>query len=203
MSHIVFQESKFLPIAIGFFGLGTGYLIWGGKELFGFPAERDDHPEDKLAVDRSLGLWGIWMPGFLQFLTGVYLLVGLTWFQVFTEKPLYMAALAFTAYGVHWFVLGYKRYVGAHDGPDGFMAIAFLVLSLLGVLVFAKAEDYPVLILFVGLSLVYATEIPTRFLHFAAGARLLGLWHFLTGCWLLYLTVGTVTKIALGYNWLF
>jgi hypothetical protein len=74
--------------------------------------------ESELVINRSLGLWGIWMPGFLQFLTGVYLAVGLTWFKVFDEKPLMMAALAFTAYGVHWFVLGHRRYVNASTGPD-------------------------------------------------------------------------------------
>jgi hypothetical protein len=42
------------------------------------------------------------MPGFMQFITGVYLLVGLTWFNVFgNAAPLYMAGLAFTAYGIH------------------------------------------------------------------------------------------------------
>jgi hypothetical protein len=49
------------------------------------------------------------MPGFLQFVTGIILFVGLTWFGSFTQKPLYMAALAFTAYGVHWFALGLGR----------------------------------------------------------------------------------------------
>lgn len=42
--------SDFVPVALGFFGLGTGYLIWGPQELFGFP-ERDR------AVDRSMGVW--------------------------------------------------------------------------------------------------------------------------------------------------
>ncbi len=195
-TNITFDVSEFIPLAVGFFGLGTGYLIYGPEELFKLPGR-------SRTVDITTGLWGIWMPGFMQFLTGVYLVVGLTWFQVFTEKPLYMAGLAFTAYGVHWFVLGYKRYIGAHNGSDAFMSIAFLMLSLLGVLVFAKAHDYPVVILFVGLSLVYATEMPLRFGVFPAGERLVGLWHFLTGGWLLYLAAGTVVKIALDYNWLF
>jgi hypothetical protein len=42
------------------------------------------------------------MPGFMQFLTGISLLIGLTWFNVFATtkdgpsntSPLYMAALA-------------------------------------------------------------------------------------------------------------
>jgi hypothetical protein len=36
----------------------------------------------------------------VQFLTGIFLLAGLTWFNVFGKAaPLYMAGLAFTAYG--------------------------------------------------------------------------------------------------------
>ena len=90
-----FASSPFVPVAIGFFGLGTGYFIWGGQALFGFPKSS---PE----VNRTLGLWGFWMPGFMQFLTGIYLLTGLTWFNVFGKAaPLYMASLAFTAYGIH------------------------------------------------------------------------------------------------------
>ena len=27
----------YVPVAIGFFGLATGYFIWGGQALFGFP----------------------------------------------------------------------------------------------------------------------------------------------------------------------
>src|SRR5271156_6730275 len=84
----------YVPVAVGFFGLATGYFIWGGQALFGFPK---DNPE----INRTMGMWGFWMPGFMQFLTGVYLMVGLTWFAVFQrDPPLYMAALAFTAYGV-------------------------------------------------------------------------------------------------------
>jgi hypothetical protein len=42
------------------------------------------------------------MPGFCQFLTGTYLFLGLALFGTFTASaPLYMAALAFSAYGVH------------------------------------------------------------------------------------------------------
>jgi hypothetical protein len=32
-----FAASRFAPVAIGFFGLATGYFIWGGQALFGFP----------------------------------------------------------------------------------------------------------------------------------------------------------------------
>lgn len=109
--NITFTTSEFAPLALGFFGLGTGYLIWGPQELFGWPT-RDNR------VDRSTGVWGIWLPGFCQFVTGVLLFVGLTWFQVFKEAPLYMAALAFSAYGIHWFALGYNRWQGSDPRPN-------------------------------------------------------------------------------------
>src|ERR1700745_426926 len=91
-----FASSPFVPVAIGFFGLGTGYFIWGGQALFGVSKTG---PE----VHRSRGLWGFWMLGFMQLLTGIDLLIGLMWFNVFgNAAPLHMAGLAFTAYGVHW-----------------------------------------------------------------------------------------------------
>jgi hypothetical protein len=199
-----FETSKFVPVAIGFFGLGVGYFIWGGFALFGWPRANPAVPEEsELVINRSLGLWGIWMPGFMQFLTGVYLAVGLTWFKVFDEKPLMMAALAFTAYGVHWFVLGYRRYVNASTGPDAFMALAFAALSILGALVFWHAADGPVFGLFVGLSLVYLTEIPTRFKLFAQGEKVVGFWQFATGCWLMYLTFGVMLEATNGWDILF
>jgi hypothetical protein len=130
-----FGSSPFVPVAIGFFGLGTGYFIWGGQALFGFPK---NSPE----VNRSL--WGFWMPDFMQFLTGIYLLTGLTWFNVFGKAaPLYMAGLAFTAYGIHWFAMAYRRYIDSSAQADGWMAISFLFLSILGVDVFGVPETSP------------------------------------------------------------
>src|SRR5215469_12484658 len=103
---VTFPPSAFPPLALGFFGLGTGYLIYGPQELVGWP-KRDER------VDRASGVWGIWMPGFCQFVTGIILFIGLTWLQVFTTAPpLYMAALAFSAYGIHWFAIGWNRYRG-------------------------------------------------------------------------------------------
>ena len=149
--------------------------------MFGFPAES---PE----VNKTMGMWGLWMPGFMQFITGVYLAVGLTWFAVFAkDAPLYMAALAFTAYGVHSFSIAHRRYIGASSAPDAWMAS---LISVLGVIVFGSAGDYPVAILFAGLSLIYLAEIPTRFGVFH-GHRLVGFWHFITGIWLMYLTFGS------------
>jgi hypothetical protein len=192
-AHVfTFASSPFVPIAIGFFGLGTGYLIWGGQALTGFPKTS---PE----VNKSLGLWGFWMQGFMQFLTGIYLLVGLTWFNVFGHAaPLYMAALAFTAYGIHWFAMAHRRYINSAVELDGWMAIAFLFLSILGVDVFGHAGDIPVMLIFVGLTLIYAAEIPTRLSGWNLGSRLIGLFQVLTGLWLMYCTYAITVDLALG-----
>src|SRR5437763_16585945 len=86
---LTFTNSPFWLVAIGFFGLGVGYFIWGGQALFCFPKPS---PE----VNRTMGMWGFWMPGFLQFLTGVYLMVGLTWFDVFgNAAPLVLLCYKF------------------------------------------------------------------------------------------------------------
>jgi len=183
-----FANSQFVPVAIGFFGLGTGYFIWGGQALFNFPPPS---PE----VNRTMGMWGFWMPGFMQFITGIFLLVGLTWFNVFgNAAPLCMAGLAFTAYGIHC----YRRYIGSSDQPDGWMAIAFLFLSVLGVDVFQRAGDIPVMIIFVGLALIYAIEIPTQLLFWNSGARLVGFVQCVTGIWLMYCTYAITVDLALG-----
>jgi len=185
-------SSPFAPIAIGFFGLGTGYFIWGGQALFGFPKTSSE-------VNRSLGLWGFWMPGFMQFLTGTYLLAGLTWFYVFRNAaPLYMAGLAFTAYGIHWFAMAHRRYIDSSTQLDGWMAIAFLFLSLLGADVFRCAGGIPVMIIFVGLTLIYAAEIPTRLFSWRAGVRIIGLLQVITGIWLMYCTYAITVDLALG-----
>lgn len=195
MSSTVFPESIYLPIIIGFFGLGTGYIIWGGQALFNYPKTTRE-------VDRTLGMWGFWMPGFMQFVTGITLLAGLTWFPVFTKAPpLYMAALAFTAFGIHWFALAHRRFIGSDPYPDGWMAIAFLILSVLGCVVFAGAGDYPVFGVFVGLSLIYLTEVLFRFNVLPHGNKLIAVWQLLTGAWLMYLTWGVTLNVALGYHW--
>jgi hypothetical protein len=189
---LTFASSPFWPVAIGCFGLGVGYFIWGGQALFDFPKPS---PE----VNRSMAMWGFWMPGFLQFLTGVYLMIGLTWFNVFgNAAPLYMAGLAFTAYGIHWFAMAHRRYIGSSAQPDGWMAIGFLFLSLLGTGVFLKAGDIPVAMVFIGLSLIYATEIPTNLFDWNFGHRLVGLLQGFTGMWLMYCTYAATANFALG-----
>ena len=139
------------------------------------------------------------MPGFMQFITGIYVLVVLTWFDVFGKTaPPYMAGLAFTAYGIHWFAMAHRRYVASSDVPDDWMAIGFLVLSILGVDVFRRASDIPVMIIFVGLSLIYAVEIPTRLFSWRRGGQLVGLLQVLTGIWLMYCTYAITVDLALG-----
>jgi hypothetical protein len=209
-TQVEFSVSNFVPIALGFFGLGTGYLIYGPEELFRLPSRNR-------AVDLTTGLWGIWMPGFLQFVTGIYLFAGLTWFHSFRDKPLYMAALAFTAYGVHWWAIGMARALGGDPRPNGFMSIAFIVLSALGATVFFKADDVPVALLFVGLTAVYVADFfaslfqrepvtegavgPQRLIPTAIGElgeRALGLFHIITGCWLMYLTCAVTLNTTVG-----
>jgi len=187
-----FAVSMFPPLALGFFGLGTGYLIYGPQELFGWPA-RDER------VDRATGVWGIWLPGFCQFLTGMILFIGLTWFQVFKDAPLYMAALAFSAYGIHWFAIGYNRYRGNDPRPNAGMCVAFFIISVVGLVVFFVAGDWAVGLLFVGLALIYLSDF------FAAigvklGERALGFWHIVTGLWLMYLMLGVAFDFALGWK---
>jgi hypothetical protein len=191
----LFQPSLFAPIAVGFFGLATGYLVYGGNELFGWPPSS---PE----TNRSIALWAIWMSGFMQFLTGIILLIGLTWFQVFAGAPiLYMAGLAFTSFGVHWFAQAYQTYRSMESRTNAWMAIAFTLLSLLGIIAFIGAGDVPVAIVFIGLGLVYLTEIPTSFDVFPGGRRLIGLWRILTAIWLLYLVYADILNVVLKAKW--
>ena len=186
------HTSIFAPVVLGFFGLGTGYLIYGPAELFGFPARSRE-------VDRSMGVWGIFLPGLCQLVTGVILFVGLTWFQVFKEPPLYMAALAFSAYGIHWFAIGWNRFQGNDSRPNAGMSVAFVVISALGTFVFFDAGAWPVGLLFVGLILVYIGEFLVA-VSVPAGERLLGFAHLITGAWLMYLTVSTTLNIASGFH---
>jgi hypothetical protein len=194
-----FAASEFVPVALGFFGLGTGYLIWGPEELFGFPKRPADEAGAR-ALDRATGVWGIFLPGLCQVVTGLILFVGLTWFQVFrNDSPLYMAAVAFTAYGIHWFALGWNRFSGYDPRTNAGMSIGFTVLSATGMVVFFAAGVWPVGLLFVGLTAVYVTDFFVS-VGMKALERLLGAIHIVTGLWLMWLTFGTVLNIALGHD---
>jgi len=200
VSQILFSlpPSAFPPLAVGFFGLGTGYLIYGPQELLGYP-KRD------AGVDSGTGIWGIWMPGFMQFFSGVYLFAGLALFGTFKTPALYMAALAFTAYGVHWFAIGWNRMRRTDPRVNVGMTVAFTLLSILGIIVFFGAHDHPVGGLFIGLTCVYVADF------FASltpdlpgigkiGERALGFFHLATGFWLMYLTFATALNFVLGYT---
>ena len=197
--QLAFPQSPFPPLAVGFMGLGTGYLVYGTQELFGYP------PRDE-RVDVATGIWGIWMPGFMQFLTGVYLFAGLTLFGTFTgSPPLYMAALAFTAFGVHWFALGWNRLHRADPRVNVGMAVAFLLISILGIIVFFKVGDAPVGGLFIGLACVYAVDFlaslkPDLPKLGGWGERALGFFHLGTGFWLMYLVFAVVLNFVLSYT---
>jgi hypothetical protein len=191
-------ESPFPPLAIGFFGLGTGYLIYGTQELVGYP-RRDER------VDFGTGVWGLWMPGFMQFLAGIYLFAGLTLFGTFKEPALYMAALAFTAYGVHWFALGWNRIRRADPRVNVGMSVAYLLLSVLGIIVFFSVHDNPVGGVFIGLAGVYATEFFASMGPDLPGIsglaeRGTGVFRIGTGLWLMYLTFAVALNFILNYG---
>ncbi|TWP34011.1 hypothetical protein [Leekyejoonella antrihumi] len=191
---VTFAQSAFPPLALGFFGLGTGYLIYGPQELLGWP-KRD------ASVDRSTGVWGIWLPGFCQFVAGTILFVGLAWFQVFSKSPaLYMAAFAFAAYGIHWFAIGYNRYQGNDARPNAGMCVGYATISAMGIVVFFAVGDWPVGLVFVGLLAIYICDFFAS-LGIKLGERGLGLFHLATGLWLLYCAFATAVNFSLGYTW--
>lgn len=204
--------SAFPPLAIGFFGLGTGYLIYGPQELFKYPGRSPK-------VDLGTGIWGIFMPGLMQLICGTYLFVGLVWFHSFSAPPLYAAALAFTAYGVHWFAIGINRMMGADPRANVGMTIAYTMISVLGIVVFAIAKDYPVMGLFIGLTCIYVTdftacsnykEVPAtdgsgtvklqRSPLGDLGEKGLGFSHLGTGLFLMYLTWASVLNLSNGWH---
>jgi hypothetical protein len=195
VTTVSFPQSAFPPLAVGFFGLGTGYLIYGAQELFGYP----HRPDAK--VDLATGIWGVWMPGFMQFITGVYLFVGLTWVGSFSgSPPLYMAALAFTAYGVHWWALGMQRALGGDARTNALMCVAFTALSALGIVVFFhQGVDRPVGGVFIGLAAVYVSEFFAT-IGVPRAEKVLGFFRLGTAGWLMYLTWAVTLNFAAGYH---
>jgi hypothetical protein len=101
-------------------------------------------------------------------------------------------------------VLGRGRLFDGDSRPNAFMSIPFLVLSVLGAVVFFGADDNPVGGLFVGLSLVYICDffasLDSARLRSAIWERLLGLAHVATGLWLMYLTTAAVLNFSRGFD---
>ena len=54
------------------------------------------------------------------------------------------------------------------------------------------------MLIFVGLTLIYLVEIPTRFFSWNTGGRLVGLLQLVTGIWLMYCTYTTTIHLAVG-----
>ena len=75
--------SPFWPVAIGFLALAINYFVQGGTTLMSGP----NWGADKAKYDRTVGLWGIFLGGFGQLITGIYLMVGLSWFAVYRNAP--------------------------------------------------------------------------------------------------------------------
>ncbi|MGH3284085.1 MAG: hypothetical protein ACRDPD_05275, partial [Streptosporangiaceae bacterium] len=65
----------------------------------------------------------------MQLVTGLYVFAGLTLFGTFKDPPDYVAALAFTAYGIHWFAIGWNRMAGADPRVNVGMTVAYMLLS--------------------------------------------------------------------------
>jgi len=150
-TSVSLATSPYPPFAVGFMGLGTGYLIYGPQELFGFPKRNQ-------SVDFGTGVWGIWLPGLMQLATGLYLFAGLTLFGTFKAAPDYVAALAFTAYGIHWFAIGWNRMAGVDPRTNTGMTVGYTLLSALGAISFFEAGDQPVGGLFIGLFFIYVSD---------------------------------------------
>jgi hypothetical protein len=139
------------------------------------------------------------MPGFMQFLTGLYLLTGLTSSNVFGKAaPLYMAGLPFTAYGI-WLVRDVLPAIYRFQRPAGwFDGDSLPVSQHPRSRRFSAYRDNPVMLIFVGLTLIYAIEIPARLLSWTPGGLLVGLFQFITGVWLMYCTYAMTVDLAVG-----
>jgi len=56
------------------------------------------------------------------------------------------------------------------------------------------------MIIFIGLTLIYLVEAPTRLAGWNAGSRIVALLQCLTGLWLMYCTWAVTVNLALGYK---
>jgi len=159
-----------------------------GRLFFGYPKASP-------RSIRTMGMWGFLVPGFCQFLTGVLSLV-IYLVQRFRKcGTLYMAGLAFTVYGIHWFAMAHRRYTGSSaarmDGGDR-LSLSFRPWAF----VFGKAGDVPVIDHFIGLADL-SRGSPTRLAGWNA-AHGCSAAPCLTGIWLDVLHVGSHRESAAG-----
>jgi hypothetical protein len=102
---VLAEAVSFVPLALGFFGLGVGYLIYGPQELLGFPARGK-------RVDVTTGIRGVAMPGFLPFVTRA---IGMA--RVFDSDPRANALMSIPFLVLS--TLGAVVSFGAGDDPAG------------------------------------------------------------------------------------
>lgn len=184
--HLLWQHSPYSPLAFSFFGLGTGYLIMGGRTLF-------QKPESSEPVERSIGIWSVCVPGVIQTISASVILIGMTWFPAFaTDKKLYFLGLAFLGFATHWLAMGFVRFFGASKAVEGWMALPFMVLCALGVTVLWAKGDIPLVIAFCLLFLVYTADGVRAVTQSEVTLRVQGLAQFITGWWLMYLVWAVV-----------
>ncbi|HEX6449980.1 MAG TPA: hypothetical protein VF060_11015 [Trebonia sp.] len=126
-------------------------------------------------------------------------------FGTYKTPALYMAALAFTAYGVHWFAIGWNRVRRTDPRVNLGMTVAFTLISILGIIVFFGAHDNPVAGVFIGLTCVYVADFfaslaPDLPAIGRIGEKALGFFRLGTGFWLMYLTFAVALNFVLAYN---
>jgi hypothetical protein len=85
------------------------------------------------------------------------------------------------------------------------MTVAFLLISILGIIVFFKAGDAPVGGVFIGLTCVYTAEFfatlgPDAPRVSRPGQRALGFFHLGTAFWLIYLVFAVALNFVLKYT---
>jgi hypothetical protein len=106
---------------------------------------------------------------------------------------------------VHWFAIGWNRLRGTDPRVNVGMTIAFLLLSILGIIVFFKVGDAPVGGVFIGLACVYAADFfaslkPDLPRLGGAAERVLGFFRLGTGSWLMYLVFAVALNFVLKYT---
>jgi hypothetical protein len=81
------------------------------------------------------------------------------------------------------------------------LALGFFGLGT-GYLIYGPPEliGWPVGLLFCGLFAIYFADLFAS-VGVKFGERLLGLFHLLTGGWLMYLAFATVVDFAINYSW--